>query len=193
MKHDDDIPYLARLRGELVRAVARRQETKETTMARTRFREARGQRAALLAGAAAVVVAAVIGAVAFLSGGSSAPRYTTAAPGTELGGETQMSCVALGSLDTLPDREFAFDGTVTAIEGDRVTFEVSRWYRGGGGGSVTLVAPISAGGVTSVGGPDIEVGDRILGAGEEEFLWYCGFSMHYSEDNAELFEAAYQG
>ncbi len=69
-----------------------------------------------------------------------------------------------------------------------VEFEVSRWYTGGSGATVI---------VKTYGTPrervlhDLSVGARGLASGEDEYLWGCGFSMPFSEDNARLFDRAF--
>jgi hypothetical protein len=91
-------------------------------------------------------------------------------------------CVEAYSLETLPRRTIAFDGTVTSKSGDEVTFAVNSAYRGVAGPSITLTAQgMSGTSITSVGGPTLEVGGRYLVAGEDQFAWDCGFTQPFDE------------
>jgi hypothetical protein len=84
------------------------------------------------------------------------------------------------SLGTLPNRDFAFDGTVTATSGENVTFAVNQRFGGSGPATVTLKAPGMAGtAITSAGGPNLTVGERFLVAGDDDFVWGCGFTQTY--------------
>ena len=153
------------------------------------------------AGAMALVVAVVAGAGLLNGGGvvpgaslppsngpvASAPAggvTTTPEPtGGPITGGTAM-CAFMYDLETLADREFAFDGTVTAIDGSEVTFTVSEWYRDDRGQQVTLTAD----GMTSesglLGGPGLAIGGRYLVAGDETFAWSCGFTQYWNEATA---------
>jgi hypothetical protein len=116
-------------------------------------------------------------AAAHLGGGAPDP---TTDPGTGIG-----SCVETFSPATLAARDFAFDGTVTAVNGDDVTFAVNDAFTGELDASVTLRAVGMAGAsVTSVGGPTLTVGSRYLVAGDDGFAWACGFTRPYSEASA---------
>ena len=49
-------------------------------------------------------------------------------------------------------------------------------------GSITLTASGMTGtSVTSAGGPNLAVGERYLVAGDETFVWACGFTQAYDE------------
>ena len=98
-------------------------------------------------------------------------------------------CVETYSSETLRNRAFAFDGTITAIEQRNdpaiddgqsadvpktpwVTFAVNRWYKGGTAQTIGIWVPgLSGGGgtgaVLSTGGLSGDVGTRLLVAGEE--------------------------
>ena len=142
--------------------------TMDTTSQRTRP-------APWVLGIGGLAVAAVA-AVALLvsSTGSPSPNET---PGGGIG-----SCVETYSSDTLANRDFAFDGTVTAIDGDSVTFTVNEVSKGDLGESITLQAPGMTGtSVTSAGGLSLTQGDRYLAAGDDQFVWACGFTQPYDE------------
>lgn len=133
--------------------------------------------------AAAAAAAVVVIAVAVSSGGG-APS-SSQDPGTGEGqdpGAGIGSCVETYSTATLASREFAFDGTVSAIDGERVTFEVNEAYAGDLGDSITLTATGMTGrSITSSGGPSLSEGQRYLVAGDDEFAWACGFTQPYEE------------
>jgi hypothetical protein len=93
---------------------------------------------------------------------------------------TTGRCVETYTLATLANRSWAFDGTVTSISGDSVTFKVNQRFRGAGADAVTLTATGMTGtSITSAGGPSLVVGGRYLVAGEENFAWACGFTQPY--------------
>jgi hypothetical protein len=163
---DDDVPS-----ASLARVGARVHE--ELLHGSTQGGRWRWLRAAPIGAGFAVVAVAV---VALLVGGSL-PQPIAAPPSGGLG---RGLCIEHYSLETLAHRSFAFDGTVTAIAGDDVTFHLNRTFQGTGAPSITLTAPGMTGStVTSAGGPSFQVGGRYLVAGEEHFAWACGFSQPY--------------
>lgn len=106
-------------------------------------------------------------------------------------------CAFEFSPQTLAERQFAFDGTVAeivepeAMDGPyAVVFEVSRWYRGGGGATVTLQS-YDVSGTSLAGDLRLQEGERILASGDDGMLWGCGFSMPYSDQDAGVFEQAF--
>jgi hypothetical protein len=141
----------------------------------------------LAAGAAFVTAAGLVLALV------AVPR--AAAPGaapTPSGGAPIIgSCVEQYSPANLANRDFAFDGTVVTIEGDEVTFTVNSPYRGVDGTEVTLTAEGMTGtAITSGGGPTLVEGARYLVAGDEAFVWGCGFTQPYDPAVAAVWEAA---
>ena len=128
-----------------------------------------------LTGAATAGVVAL--ALTLNNGGNPAPSDD---PGTGIG-----SCVETYSPETLANRDFAFDGTVTAINGDGVTFAVTERFIGSGGDEVTLTATGMTGtSITTAGGPNLAEGVRYLVAGDDTFVWACGFTQPYDADVA---------
>lgn len=114
------------------------------------------------------------------------------AEGTGLG-----SCAFEFSVETLAERQFAFEGTVTEIREPvamdapyEVHFDVARWFSGGEA-ATTTVGTYDVSGTSLAGDLGLAVGDRVLASGDEAFLWGCGFSMPYSEESASLFERAF--
>ena len=138
-------------------------------------------------GAGVAVIAAVAVLLLFHSSGA-APGVV---PGGSFGtvpsvapsgsaGTGLASCVEPYTKTALTHRTFAFDGTVTAISGERATFTVNKAYRGATGGKITLDAPGMTGmTITSAGGPNLAVGQRYLVAGDDHFVWACGYTQHY--------------
>jgi hypothetical protein len=107
------------------------------------------------------------------------------------------SCAFEFSVETLRDRGFAFDGRVTGIEVPAamdapyvVTFEVRRWYAGGDATTAALKT-YDVSGTSLAGDLGLEIGDRVLAAGDDDFLWGCGFSAHYDDDGAATFARAF--
>lgn len=141
-------------------------------------------------GVAGSAVAAGAIALAVFTGGANSPGVV---PGSSVGPGSAL-CVEQYSTTTLGNRDFAFDGTVTAIAGDRVTFTVNRAYRGVDGATIALEAPGMTGtSVTSAGGPNLAVGQRHLVAGDDSFVWACGYTQPYDPAVAAEWEAALGG
>ena len=146
----------------------------------------------LVAGIGGVAVAAL--AVLALNGSGSGAPGVVPAPDPSNGGPISASCVETYSLDTLSNRDLAFDGTVTGISGDSVTFAVNEAYRGAGSASITLTATGMTGtSISSAGGPSLVEGERYLIAGDGQFVWGCGFSQPYQADIAAHWADASDG
>ena len=95
-------------------------------------------------------------------------------------GTGMASCVETYSLEALTHRSWAFDGEVIGVAGDEVTFDVNEAFRGDLGPEVRITAMGMTGPiVTSAGGPNLEVGQRYLVAGEDKWAWACGFTQPY--------------
>ena len=179
----DDLPSasLARIRARVSEDVMATRTAPRKVPWRTRS-------VAWLAGAGGAI-AVGIAALAFAFGiGGTGPGVV---PGTSVGPGSAM-CVEQYSPTTLARRAFAFDGTVAAIDGDRVTFTVNRAYRAAAGPSITLVATGMTGtAITSAGGPTLVVGQRYLVAGEADLVWACGFTQPWDATVAAQWAAAF--
>ena len=128
-----------------------------------------------LLGLTAGIALAAIAFVAIVTRGGPTPSVV---PGTADPG--MASCVERYSLESLANRDWAFDGTVTSTSGDQVTFTILRTFLGPHSGTVTLMAPGMTGTtITSAGGPTLAVGKRYLVAGDETFVWGCGFTQPF--------------
>ncbi len=106
-------------------------------------------------------------------------------------------CVEQYDLTTLANRDIAFDGTVNAIDGDSVTFDVNTWFAGGSEDRVTLEtsAGMVDGAITSVSGDGatLDVGSRYLVSGSGGFVWACGFTMTYDSGIAGQWAQVFAG
>lgn len=134
-----------------------------------------------LAAAGATFTVAAVTAAALALGGANDPAPIAADDPGPAGGSMLM-CAEIYSLETLAARQVAFDGTLTSIEGDQLTFEVNEAFRGVDADTVTIRGgDVVAGETALVGGPALKVGDRALVAGDAEFAWGCGFTQAYDE------------
>lgn len=89
----------------------------------------------------------------------------------------------------LPTFDIVFDGTVTAIDGDQVTFNVNAPWKGVDG-SVTLTEPST--GVALVGPvPDFEVGGRYLVTAAGSNINACGYTLEFDTATAAIWAAAF--
>jgi hypothetical protein len=144
----------------------------------------------LLATGIGVAAVGVLALIALLGGRDNAAGTP---PGSSIG-PGSAACVEQYSTATLANRTIAFDGTVSAIAGDRVTFAVNHAYRGVTGTTVTLDATGMTGTtVTSAGGPNLTMGERYLVAGEATFVWSCGFTQPYEPDVAVTWSRVFEG
>ena len=96
------------------------------------------------------------------------------------GGGAAGICLAY-SVEELANRDFAIDGTVTAMDGDQATFTVNESFIGDMSGSVTLTAPVSSEDIAFEGGTELVVGDRYLVSGDDGIVWGCGFTQPFSD------------
>ncbi len=71
-------------------------------------------------------------------------------------------------------------------------FDVSRWYKGGSESRATRRAYGFAA-VTSAGGSPHVVGERLLVAGDEDFVWECRFTRPYDTSVAVDWANAFDG
>jgi hypothetical protein len=135
------------------------------------------------------VVAAAALVAALTIGGTANPSQPPT--GGDGGGFAGM-CLAF-TMEDLQARDFAFDGTVTAINGNQATFTVNDGFWGvEDGASVTLQADLMIGDPNVValeGGPQLVVGERYLISGDDTFAWSCGYSVAYDEATAAQWAA----
>ena len=106
------------------------------------------------------------------------------------GGGGMASCLMYDPA-TLPTFDIVFDGTVTAVDGDKVTFDVNEDWKGAGD-SITLTAPDTD--IALLGEmPDFEVGSRYLVTAAGSNINACGYTLDYSADEAAKWAAAFAG
>jgi len=154
--------------------------------------EEKGQvRAAQWTIAASGVALVAVMVAALTLGGTAAPTPPAGNDGS--GGGAIGMCIQF-SIEELRARDFAFDGTVTALSGDQATFSVNDGFWGvADGASVTLTAGIGMleeSGIALDGGPLLVVGDRYLISGDDTFAWTCGYSQVFDEATAAEWAAA---
>jgi len=165
--------------ANLARIRARVQEKTMTDIQPGADRDLTPRRRRLAVGLAGVTAAAAVALLMFGPKGTG-PGVTPSDGGIGSGGGGGMASCIRFDLDTLAQQEYAFDGTVTAIDGESVTFAVGTWYRGSGDASVTLTEVGLGGGVvTSVILVDFEVGGRYLVSGAGGIVTGCGYSQAY--------------
>ncbi len=92
----------------------------------------------------------------------------------------------------------AFDGTVSAVNGDQVTFAVNADFQGAEESEITLTNPtgeLSADGSVSSadGSVGLEVGARYLVAGNDSTIVGCGYTQPYDPAEAAAWAAAFGG
>lgn len=136
---------------------------------------------AWIAAATAIVVVA---AFALLNSGGSAPLILSA-------GESDpalMSCLPF-SVDILDDMEVAFEGTVTSVDGDLLTLDVVKWYRGGETAQVQITAPLGM--EALIGGIPFEVGGSYLVSASNGVVSYCGYTGVATPDFRAAYELAF--
>ncbi len=180
---DDQLPTDSRDRlWTRIQEARMADNTPQTDSGHTRF-----ARWTIAASGAAVVAVAV---AALTIGSAAAPPPQT---GNGDGGVGTGMCIQF-SFEELQARDFAFDGTVTAINGDQATFTVNHAFWGvDTGSSVTLtggIGMLEESGVALDGGPLLVVGDRYLISGDDVFAWTCGYSQVYDEATAAEWAAA---
>lgn len=140
--------------------------------------------------AVGALVLGVAGGVAFLGGEETPPTETAAPLELNAGGEDVMAaCIAFSPGELEAVAEVAFEGTVTEVDGSRVTLTVDTWYRGGDSSEVVLNAP--QGLEALIGGIPFAVGDQYLVSAQGGNVNYCGFSGPSTPELRAGFEQAF--
>jgi hypothetical protein len=187
--HADDVPD-----ASLARVSARVQEHIMTDNRRTPILPPTRGPLAVIGGLA--VAGAVALAIAFGSGlGTPAPTGGPVAANptpseNPAAGGGMASCLMYDPAN-LPTFDKVFDGTVTAVDGDQVTFDVNTGWKGAEG-SVTLTAPNVD--VALLGPmPDFKVGGRYLVTTAGSNINACGYTLDYDAATAATWAAAFGG
>ena len=186
--HADDLPD-----ASLARVSARIQEHMMSDIQRdpTTLRPTRGPLALLgglaLAGAFALAIALSNGFGTSPGGGPIAANPSpTENPAA--GGGGVASCLMYDPAN-LPTFETVFDGTVTAVDGDQITFDVNEGWKGVDD-SVTLTAPQVDVALTGPL-PDFAVGGRYLVTAAGSTINSCGYTLDYDAETAAAWAAAF--
>ena len=156
------------------------------------------RRGLALAGAAAAV--AIVAAIGVVVGSADRDTEAPRADASWLVGQGIGSCVEQYSVETLAERGYAFEGLITDVAGPSdpaspdaadqtttVTFEVVRWFWGGSGPSAERRTYSLA---SSAGELEASIGARLLVAGDEDFIWSCGFTQPATDAARSDYEAA---
>lgn len=152
-----------------------------------------------LVAAAAVVLIAAAGVFALLPRGTD-PAPSSAGPDPTVSEPTvvelTMSGTAAGrcmmpSARVLRTAAYAFDGTVTGIDGGIATLEVNRWYAGGDSDLVE-VDQASTDDNALILAPVFAQDGRFLVAGTQDgSVMVCGFSGPHTPELAALYATAF--
>ena len=95
-----------------------------------------------------------------------------------------VACSEAYSVESARSRDFAFDGTVTAIGDGEVTFEVHEWFVGEGPQSFTVAMWAPTRSKMSESAPSYFVGTRLLVSGDDAMAAPCGFTRYFDEETA---------
>ena len=140
--------------------------------------------------AVAALVLAVAGGIA-LTGGEDTPPVAGAPPlELDAGEEDLMAmCIVFSPEELERTGEIAFEGTVTAVDGAKVTLTVDTWFRGEDAAEVVLNAP--QGMEALIGGIPFTAGNQYLISALDGNLNYCGFSGPSTPELRQAFEQAF--
>jgi hypothetical protein len=119
---------------------------------------------------------------------SEAPSGAPVDSGNPAAGGGVASCLVYDPAN-LPNFDAVFDGTVTAVEGDQVTFKVNEGWKGADG-SITLTA-LQIDIAISGPQPDFKVGSRYLVTASGSTISACGYTLDYDADTAATWAAAF--
>jgi hypothetical protein len=115
---------------------------------------------------------------------------------TELSAEPFDPAMAMCQpvADFLPALPLAFAGRVTAVDGERVTLDVERVYRGEPGDRVVVDAPLQDdSAVALVGGFPFEVGGEYLVSARDGVVAACGASGPVTPELQAEYGSAFGG
>lgn len=154
------------------------------------------RRAWILTAAAAVLVAALgVGGWSALSDDNRADqvaREKTVTTLTVPSPDPMAMCVQL-TPETVGQMQVAFDGTVSSIEGEQVTLDVTKWYVGGDTDQVKLVQNSPDAMIALEGDIELEQGQRYLVTAHDGQINGCGFTALWSQELQDIFDQAFAG
>ncbi|MEA2676987.1 MAG: hypothetical protein QOJ81_1128 [Chloroflexota bacterium] len=160
-------------------------EQKNSTSPRARLRPLALLGGAVLTGAFALALASSAGLGGQVPGSTASPDPGN---GHVHGGGGMAMCIRYDP-ELLPTFDAVFDGTVTAISGDQVTFEVNQGWKDAAG-SITLTAPDTS--VALLGPmPEFAVGSRYLVTAASGNVNGCGYTLEYDAAEAANWAAAF--
>ena len=119
------------------------------------------------------------------------PVATGDTPSTDPGAGGGVASCLVYDPAALPTFEIVFDGTVTAVDGDQVTFDVNTGWKGADG-SITLTAPDASPALTGPL-PVFAVGGRYLVTAAGSTINACGYTLDYDAQTAAEWGAAFAG
>lgn len=141
------------------------------------------------AGAAAIAVAAVLAiGGGWLGSDTETPLAAPLQLTTGDAGGALASCIQL-TPEILADVPMAFAGTVTAIDGDLVSLDVTRWYVGGDAERVQVTAEHGLGAL--IGEIDFQVGQPYLISAVDGVVNMCGFSGPATPELQAVYDQAF--
>ncbi len=188
----DDVPD-----ASLARVSARIQEHIVTDNQRTSNPAPKRRPFALFRGLA---LSGALALAVFVSNGLGAPTPTPGAGPTDgptagatdgpIVGGGMASCIRYDPA-ILPTFDVVFDGVVTAVDGDKVTFDVKHGWKGVDN-HVTLNAPHSSPALLGPL-PDFKVDGRYLVTAAEGNVNSCGYTLDYDAKTASEWAAAFGG
>lgn len=185
--HAEEVPS-----ASLARVAAKTQENIMTDLERTNAPRSRRSFALVGSLAAAGALALVVAL-----GASPAPRVpgpvavvptaTVAPTDPGIGGGGMAMCIAYDTA-LLKTFDVVFDGTVTSIDGDQITFTVNEAFKGPDS-TVTLTNP-DGNSIALNGAIDFAAGERYLVSASEGNISSCGFTLPYDADETAAWKAA---
>ena len=122
--------------------------------------------------------------------GGAGPVQTPDPSGNPAAGGGVASCLVYDPAN-LPTFETVFDGTVTAIDGDQVTFTVNEGWKNAEG-TITLTVPQVDVALTGPL-PEFTVGGRYLVTAFGSTINACGYTLDYDAETAATWAAAFGG
>ena len=185
--HVDDLPD-----ASLARVSARIQENIVTDIQQTSTPAPNRRPLALLGGlalAGAFALAIAFGSNLGAPAPGAGPIAANPTPSENPAAGGGMASCLMYDPATLPTFDIVFDGTVTAVDGDQVTFDVNTGWKGADG-SITLTAPDTS--VALLGEmPEFEAGGRYLVTAAGSNINACGYTLDYDADTAADWAAAF--
>src|SRR5262245_16951399 len=146
----------------------------------------------LFAALAAVGILAVGGAITatVLAGGDGSEQQSSVSYPLAASDPLTTICLAITDAPPPPDTAVAFGGTVSSIDGDRVTLDVDRWYQNGNADQVVLVAGPDLPSV-ALDGVEFVVGTRYLVTVVDGTVAICGYSGPATPELEALYQTWY--